>query len=550
MTFSPLLFLLVLYSFWQFEEQHPGAKVSFYEENRGSAAMEEGVLTTKEEASPCRLSSHFVNQPPRISENESPRRETPGIPTLQRKSPGTPGTPAAQRRMSIDGRLSFENFSRSPDSSLIRNIVVNSLHKENPRASVDNSNREVMAGLIRLKNLARSRSVGGRNGYSRTNAEFPRSSSLSAQRSSGIFKDGDELAIHAEDAPELLVRERIASNLTHPRRSVNGSETPRLTVELADGPGVGTKELQRMNSYNYHERDSARQAVMNLDKSLAALDLKEPYRALHREKSIRRSPVDAEQTEASVAPRACGDATRSPPRELPSSRDEHEGRRGGANVVARLMGLEEFSSSPPLRKDAGSKDGIGDGQERRGRSPSPKHRLMDGMPSPLRQQEAREALKGRLTKSMKHHYEEGPLLTLQGGKPPSPTLEPLHGDIIQRLQQLRSRNSVEDRETLNQILETLHLKGLLHSPQRKSSATPEYVRQKCATTRGASDQAFYEPMTDNKMKSILGMKPILVMKPSQKDADCKSGRSECSEKSDATTVSRFSNEDGYGSHPD
>ena len=501
----------------------------------------------EEAAAPSRLSSDFVNQTSRISEDERLRRETPEHPTvLELKSPVTPAIPSAQRRMSIDGRLSFENFPRSPGSSLIRNIVINSLQKENPRESVDNSNREVMAGLIRLKNLARSRSVGGRNGYSRTSVEFPRSNSLSAQRSSGIYKDGDEAMCVDSDAPELLAREKVASNLTHMRRSINGSEALRLTVELEEGPGFGTKKLRRINSHNYYERDATRQALMNLDKSLSTVDLKESFRNLQREKSIRRSLVDGEQTspaEVCVMPRPCVDGRRSPPRELLNSREEQEGRRGGSNVVARLMGLEEFTSPPTLHKDCkddGAIDTNGHGQQRRGRSLSPKHRLMDGMPSPMRHQEAREALKSRLTKSMKHFYEEGQLLNL---KTPSPTREPLHGDIIQRLQQLRSRNSVEERETLNQILETLQLKGLLHLPQRKSSATPEYVRQRFATAEDTPELLCREPMTGHRMKHDA---TIMVMNLAQKDADCKSIRSECSERSEATTGTRFSNEDGYG----
>ncbi|KAG0564252.1 hypothetical protein KC19_8G096100 [Ceratodon purpureus] len=517
------------------------------EENRGSAVVEERVSFSKEEEALSLISSDFVTQTSRISVNETPQTETPA----ESRSPRTPVTATAPRRTSTEGRPSFENFCRSPDSALIRNVVVNSLHKEKPRVSVDNSNREVMAGLIRLKNLARSRSVGGRNGYSRTSVEFPRSSSLSAQRSSGIYKDGNE-AMCVEDAPELLAREKVASNLTHLRRSINGSETHRLTVELEEGPGVGTKKLQRTNSHNYYERDAARQAVMNLDKSLAALDLKESFRALQREKSTRRSFVDKEQTspaEVFVTPSSCVDGRKSPSRELPSSRDEQEGRR--SNVVARLMGLEEFSCPPTLRKDckeAGSINAMGHGQQRRGRSLSPKHRLMDGMPSPLRQQEAREALKSKLTKSMKHFYDEGPLLTLQGCKTPSPTLEPLHGDIIQRFQQLRSRNSAEERETLNQILETLQFKGLLHSPQRKSSGTPEFVRQRSANAKHTSEQSCRESMAERKIKHEETNNMVMI-KPTQEVADCKFNRSECSERSEATTGTRLSNEDGGSTKP-
>lgn len=567
-------------SFVQSERKQLGPKTPICTEN---ASVEARSLLDKDDilseaATPSRLSFYFENQPAKASPRRASPNHSPVHHQIQRVFP-------SQRRMSLDRKPSYEGFAMSPNSSLIHNVARNSLNREKPRVSVDNSNREVMAGLIRLKNLARSRSVGGRNAYPRTYTEFPRSSSLHAQKSLGVHSDS------IEDSPGFLARERIASNLTQLRRSVDICEIPRLTVELEEGPGVGSSNERRQKFIDYvnselrnphnHEREAVEQVTLNLKKSLRSLNVKETYRAFQKEKAnIRRSLIDGDHRsspQASVASRLDG---RSPQREPSVPRDDFEGRRGGPNVVARLMGLEEFSS-PPSRepKEAGSIgmvskcpspdtrlggcDAYRHGQSRE-RILMPKHCLMDGMPFPMQQQEALEALKSKHTTSVKQLDKECPLPSVQVCKYPTSSHEALHAGIIQ-LQQLRFWNAMEERDTLNQILGTLQLKGLLHSPQRKSREAASRVTSSSPTPACTDhDNALDNPAPpeygrlkyqSRKSTSDKHDGTIVIMKPSQtkiddaspnKVADCKSNRSESFGGSEATTSTRFSVEDGYG----
>ncbi|XP_024359714.1 uncharacterized protein [Physcomitrium patens] len=529
-----------------------------------------------EEIPPSRVSFYFENQPGRAS----PRRASPRHSPVHPKN--LPLFPA-QRRMSSDRRPSYENFPKSPDSSIIRNVVLNSLHKEKSRVSVDNSSRETMAGLIRLKNLARSRSVGGRNASARAGAEFPRSNSLGEQRSLEVYSDC------IEEPLGFLARERITSNLIHLRRSVDSREISRLTVELEEGPGVGSFKDRRqkfvddrsshLNNFHKHESDAARQAALDLEKSLYALNLKESFRTFQKDKTyIHRSLVSGDVRRSPQAAAASKIGGRSPRREQMTRRVDFEGRCGGTNVVARLMGLEELSV-PSTRMDlteAGATDmnskslsadtehGKCDEYRHgsyRGRYLSRKHRLMDGMPSRIRQQEVREALKSKITKSKNYFHEEGPLLTIQGCKSPTSTHEPLHDDIMQRLQQLRSWNATEEREILSQILETLQLKGLLHLPRSNSREAADRVTRNIPTQMNSDEVNVFEYRADSghdwrkfstrQDSSLKHPATIMIMRPSptkmevasmHKHADCKCNGSESSERSEATST-RLSNED-------
>lgn len=64
--------------------------------------------------------------------------------------------------------------------------------------------------------------------------------------------------------------------------------------------------------------------------------------------------------------------------------------------------------------------------------------------------------------SPKHHQMEG-MPNVFKKRPQDVT----SGDLDQRLHQLRIKNSIQEHRTLKQILEAMHLKGLLHPPQKK-----------------------------------------------------------------------------------
>lgn len=69
--------------------------------------------------------------------------------------------------------------------------------------------------------------------------------------------------------------------------------------------------------------------------------------------------------------------------------------------------------------------------------------------------------------SPKHHQMEG-MPNVFKKRPQDLTF----GDLDQRLHQLRIKNSIQEHRTLKQILEAMHLKGLLHLPQKKPPKSP------------------------------------------------------------------------------
>lgn len=70
----------------------------------------------------------------------------------------------------------------------------------------------------------------------------------------------------------------------------------------------------------------------------------------------------------------------------------------------------------------------------------------------------------RQSMSPKHHQMEG--------MPKKRPQDFASGDLDQRLHQLRIKNSIQEHRTLKQILEAMHLKGLLHPPPKKPSKSP------------------------------------------------------------------------------
>lgn len=425
----------------------------------------------------------------------------------------TPRISGAQPRASVDGKISEKSVSKS-SSPNIRDIVRASFYREKPRTSIDMSNKEAMLCHKNLKNLPRSSSVDGRDGCTQTtHVEFPRSSSVNAKVSSHLYNYGNV-------GTRILQEFEPPRNLTNPRRSYDGKEVPRLTVELEEGPKLGTFKDDRrkplgwqgvqkpvgLNDTSRYERHSSIATGFDFRESLRAVDFKDPLPTARNGREGHRFSVDGtrDAPHGNIRPRLSVDGRDGTQRELPSMRDEYDSRRRGGNVVARLMGLEELpfspsekatNSKPPsgeakliqglLYGPAGSphprereehfyvhdkdyhmkKEGLDvpvDGHTRP-RSLSPKHHLVDGMPL-FRQLEAREALKIRLSQSNNLPHED--LNTVQNSHP-SPSPEPLHGDMMQRLKQLRSRNSAHERNTLKQILEAIQLKGLLHPPGHK-----------------------------------------------------------------------------------
>lgn len=70
--------------------------------------------------------------------------------------------------------------------------------------------------------------------------------------------------------------------------------------------------------------------------------------------------------------------------------------------------------------------------------------------------------------SPKHHQMEGMPNVFKKRSPQELT----SGDLDQRLHQLRIKNSIQEHRTLKQILEAMHLKGLLHPPPKKPPKSP------------------------------------------------------------------------------
>jgi hypothetical protein len=477
-----------------------------------------------EEPTTPSLSFYFRDQQSRTPEHPIKQKDASKTSYIAQKEALKPS--AAQPRGFLDRSASSKN-SRKSAASDIRDIVRESFHKEKPRMSVDTANKEIISGLTHLKNLPRSISVNARYGYCKSPLQFPRSTSVDAQISSRMYSDGSETTCIAE-LPRFQSREINVRNLTNPRRSFeNNDSVPRLTVELEEGPRLGSSNSDRRRSLDNpekqirptglddpsrYERQTTTLVGFDFRESLRAVDFKESQNG----KEAHRFSVDGmrDMPRPSSAPRLSVDGRDTSQREQqPSSRDEYElTKRRGTNVVARLMGLDELPC-PSAEKEskctntkssareenliqgcipAGSQcrkrienstliqrgsQGNRDGQ-RRARSVSPNHHLMDGMPPLFRQQEAREALKNRIAKSKKHFCDDEPLQSCS--KPSSPSHEPLHGDMLQRLQQLRSRNSAHERKTLNQILEAIQLKGLLHPPRRKDmiqTASPPVVNK-------------------------------------------------------------------------
>lgn len=79
--------------------------------------------------------------------------------------------------------------------------------------------------------------------------------------------------------------------------------------------------------------------------------------------------------------------------------------------------------------------------------------------------------------SPKHHMMEGMPQALKHPVEQTSPCEGLYGDMDERLRQLGLRNTIQERKTLKQILEAMHLKGLLHPPRMDNEGKPNYPGQ-------------------------------------------------------------------------
>lgn len=116
---------------------------------------------------------------------------------------------------------------------------------------------------------------------------------------------------------------------------------------------------------------------------------------------------------------------------------------------------------------------------------SPRHHQMEGMPNVFRKHTQ------DLPMSPKYHHMDGapkqpmsPKHHQMEGMPNAfrkHTQDLPHIEVDQRLHQLRIKNAIQEHKSLKQILEAMHLKGLLHPPQRKPhppSATAQSKEQR------------------------------------------------------------------------
>jgi hypothetical protein len=125
----------------------------------------------------------------------------------------------------------------------------------------------------------------------------------------------------------------------------------------------------------------------------------------------------------------------------------------------------------------------------RSRSPPPAPMQQDGDIWGLKQSQrpaglARQGESNRLHSQQKqpmsprHHQMEGMPNAFRRRHEDFPP-----GDVDQRLHQLRIKNSIQEHKTLKQILEAMHLKGLLHPPENRQ---PKFVKsQKLGSSREA-----------------------------------------------------------------
>jgi hypothetical protein len=90
---------------------------------------------------------------------------------------------------------------------------------------------------------------------------------------------------------------------------------------------------------------------------------------------------------------------------------------------------------------------------------SPKYHQMEGAP--------------KQPMSPKHHQMEGMPNAFRKHTQDLP-----HIEVDQRLHQLRIKNAIQEHKSLKQILEAMHLKGLLHPPQRKPPPPPAAAQSK------------------------------------------------------------------------
>ena len=116
---------------------------------------------------------------------------------------------------------------------------------------------------------------------------------------------------------------------------------------------------------------------------------------------------------------------------------------------------------------------------------SPRHHQMEGMPNVFRKHTQDLPMSPKYHQmdgapkqpmSPKHHQMEGMPNAFRKHTQDLP-----HIEVDQRLHQLRIKNAIQEHKSLKQILEAMHLKGLLHPPQRKPhppSATAQSKEQR------------------------------------------------------------------------
>lgn len=494
-----------------------------------------GKSLAKSSADPTLNNKPQLDQGP--EENKTPRL------SFYFRKPSPTGTPT---QASVNGRQTEQNVPRVSSSMDNEDMACSSFCREKPqivtegpinRAALESLDMEgVSSGLPSLKILPRSRSISGRDkSQGQLSPVDPRIRSRAYIERFAGRRDVMELPSSASRGSDVKdPRLSIENNFTNPRRSFEGNEVPRLTVDLEEGPRLsGFKEDQSISldgddtplpvvlDKNSHFRKQACVLGSDFRDTMRVVDFKDSLQATQKGRDRHRYSVDGTRDPPQVstcAPRLSADGrdvTQRQKAELQAKTSE--GMQRGLSVVARLMGLEEIPSpspslqnvqhiKPPSReakliqgllqytpprlatepapRQSGKYASL---QEKGGR---PMRNQGEGCQEPMPRPKLALSPKHLLMDGMPHifrqqvprdasnnchpnvtkHFMEESTPTMPPDTNPSPGPEPLHGNMAHRLRQLRLRNLVQERKTLKHILEALQLKGLLHAPRHKQTA--------------------------------------------------------------------------------
>ncbi|KAG0614348.1 hypothetical protein M758_6G170000 [Ceratodon purpureus] len=277
------------------------------------------------------------------------------------------------------------------------------------RASVDS--RQYQTSTPRL-------SVDGREHLRASSLHSSRASSVDAQvqlRTNSM--DSSTSGEFKRRGPSVVARLMGLAELPEKDTPLPSSDRPQ---------GREGKSLQKLLNTPPAEAASppSDRAKSQLHLSEVAQQMKQVAARLHQDSQLRQKSVQVQQEtrpkRKSKAKSRTQSRSRSPPPAPPPK--EKDARSLSQHQGYGIYGRQIDPGSPLPRQPM-----------------SPKHHHMEGMPNVFKKRASQDHSSG---------------------------------DLDQRLHQLRIKNSIQEHRTLKQILEAMHLKGLLHPPQKKLPKSP------------------------------------------------------------------------------